>query len=82
MNIFLGLLGIALGTLMVIKTEWILQNFGKSDWGEQHLSGSGGSRMLYKLIGIGVIIVAMLGMTGMLGPIVLSIFGRLFAPPA
>ena len=78
MKYILGLLGVALGALMVIKTEWIIQNFGTSAWAEAKLGTSGGTRLLYKFIGIAIIFVAMLGMTGLLGGVILGIFGRLF----
>lgn len=66
------------GIFMVVKTEWFLNNFGASSWAEQHLGSSGGTRLMYKLIGIIMIVLAMMGMTGMLGNVILSIFGRLF----
>ena len=47
MNIFLGLIGVAVGALMVIKTEWLLSAFGRSSWAEANLSGSGGTRTLF-----------------------------------
>jgi CDP-diglyceride synthetase len=78
MKYFLGILVIALGTLMVIKTEWFLQNFGRNDWAEQHLGIEGGSRLMYKLLGILFVVGSFLAMTGMLGEIFISIFGRAF----
>lgn len=78
MHIFLGLLGIAFGVLIVTKTEWIIQNFGVSEWAEAKMGTSGGTRMLYKLIGIGIIFFAFLAMTGQLGGVVLNTVGRLF----
>ena len=63
---------------MVIKTEWFIQNFGTSSWAEQHLGSSGGTRLMYKLIGIIIIILSMMGMTGMLGEVIINVFGRLF----
>ena len=68
----------ALGVVMVIKTEWFVQNLGSMSWAEEHLGSSGGSRLAYKLIGLVLIVVAMLGMTGLLGNIILGIFGSLF----
>jgi hypothetical protein len=82
MNYIYGLLGMAFGATMTIKSDWFLRTFGKSNWAETNLSTSGGTRTMYKLMGIGIIILAILAMTGSLGGIVLSIFGRLFAPPA
>ncbi len=78
MKIIFGVVGIAIGTLLIIKTEWFIQNFGTSGWAESKMGLSGGTRLLYKLIGLGVIVIAALGMTGMLGGIIISIFGRLF----
>ena len=78
MNIFWGVLGIVFGTLLVIKTEWFVQNFGSNAWAEEHLGTSGGTRIMYKFIGIAAVIIAMMAMTGLLGPAVLSIFGGLF----
>jgi hypothetical protein len=72
------LLGVVLGTLMVIKTEWIVQNFGTNAWAEQHLGTSGGSRLMYKLVGLVIIFISMMGLTGMLGPFIIRIFGGLF----
>ncbi len=80
MKYFVAILAVAIGALMVIKTEWFLENFGKSDWAEAKLGG-GGSRLMYKLIGLAAIILALLGVTGALGEIILSIFGGIFGGP-
>ncbi len=77
-RIIISLIGIILGTLMVIKNEWFLSNIGKNAWAEQHLGAEGGSRLLYKLIGLAIIIVSVLLMTGMLEGIILGIFTPLF----
>jgi hypothetical protein len=78
MRFFLGLLGVALGAVLIIKTEWFIRNFGKNGWAEEHLGTSGGTRLMYKLIGLVFIIISMLAMTGLLGGIVLGIFTPLF----
>ena len=78
MNIFLGILAIIAGVLIVIYTEWIVENFGTNEWAEQNMGTSGGSRLLYKLIGIAIIFLSMMAMTGMLGEIIIGTFGRLF----
>ncbi len=77
MKYILGILGIALGAVMVIKTQWFVENFGYSAWAEEKLGG-GGTRLMYKVLGIIFIIIALLVMTDMMGPILLNIFGRLF----
>jgi len=78
MKYIIALIAVAVGVLLVIKTEWFVENFGTNAWAEQHLGTSGGTRLLYKLIGIAIIILAMLGITGLLGPLILATFGRLF----
>ncbi len=78
MKYFVALLVIIVGVFFVIKTEWILNSFGTSDWAEEHLGTSGGSRLFYKLIGVTFIFLALTGASGILGPFILRIFGRLF----
>jgi hypothetical protein len=74
----IGILAIVVGIILVIKTEWFLQSFGPIGWAEENLGTSGGSRLAYKLIGIAFIIISMMGMTGMLGQIIIGVFGRMF----
>ena len=65
MYILYGLVVTALGFLIVYKSEWFLNNFGRISFFENHLGG-GGTRLGYKLIGIGVMIIGMMIMTGMI----------------
>lgn len=67
MHIFWGLVIMTAGALIVIKTEWILQNFGRMAWFEAKLGTEGGSRLGYKLIGLIIIIVGIIQMTGGMG---------------
>lgn len=78
MKYIFALLVIALGTLMVVKTEWLVQNFGSSDWAESKFGTSGGTRIMYKVIGVIIIIFGLMGLTGQLGGFVLGTVGRLF----
>lgn len=78
MNFIYGLLGVAVGALIIVKSEWIMQNFGGSSWAEEHMGTSGGSRLLYKLIGLAIILFSLLSMAGLMDDILLGIFGRLF----
>jgi hypothetical protein len=78
MSIVVGILVILAGVLLVIKTEWFVQNFGTSSWAEEHLGTSGGTRLMYKLIGIAFIVLSVMGMTGMLGEVIVGTFGKLF----
>jgi len=60
----IGILIVAFGILMVIKTEWFLRFTGKIAWAEDKLGSEGGTRLFYKLLGIIGIIIAILIMTG------------------
>jgi hypothetical protein len=81
MSYFLALLAIAVGCVFVIKTDWFLNNFGRIGWAEQHLGTEGGSRLMYKLIGLAIIIIALMAVTGFLGTIITGIFGNLVPKP-
>ncbi|MDO8599577.1 MAG: hypothetical protein Q7S02_05705 [bacterium] len=64
MQLLVMLIGIALGFLLVWKSEWILENFGRIDWAEIHLGTSGGTRMFWKLVGLAFILLSLLYYTG------------------
>ena len=66
MNILLGIIVITVGTLMVVKSEWLLNNFGRITFFEIHLGSDGGSRLGYKLVGLIVSFIGTLIMTGMI----------------
>lgn len=78
MKFFIGILVIIVGALMVIKTEGFIAVFGKSSWAEQHLGTSGGTRFLYKIIGIILIIGTGLSIAGVLDDMILGVVGPLF----
>ncbi len=80
MKYFVGLIVVLIGCAMVIKTEWFLENFGRSEWAEEKLGG-GGTRLMYKLLGVLGIVLAVLGVTGALGEIIVSLFSTLFGAP-
>jgi len=75
----LWIFGIPVGVLFIVYTEWFYQNFGQIDWAEQKLGSSGGTRLFYKLVGLGIIIISLLGVSGGLGGIILGIFGGMFS---
>lgn len=74
----LWLIGVGLGFLIIWKSEWLYQNFGTVAWAEEHLGTEGGSRLFYKLFGLVLIFISFLGVSGLLGGMVLGIFGGLF----
>ena len=61
MQFLLGIIVVAAGAVMVIKSEWLLRNFGRVNWAEIHLATSGGTRFFYKLLGVGIVIVVING---------------------
>ena len=65
MQFILGVLIIALGIYMVLKTEIVLKNFGSSSFFEKHLGTEGGSRLGYKLLGLLLIFLGLVIMLGM-----------------
>jgi hypothetical protein len=78
MKFVYGFLGIAVGTFMVIKSEWLLSSFGTSALAEKYLGTSGGTRLMYKLLGILFILISLMSMTGILGSVIIGILGPLF----
>ncbi len=77
-KIIFGLIAVGIGFLITWKAEWILQNFGANAWAERHLGSSGGTRLLYKLIGLGIIVIGILIITGLIKGLLLWVFGGLF----
>lgn len=78
MKYFIGIAAIVVGILFVVKSEWLINNFGANEWAETHLGTSGGSRLMYKLIGIAMIIISVLIMTNLAQEIFLSVMGKTF----
>jgi len=78
-RIIIGLIVVALGAIIVLKSEWLYQNVGAIGWAEQHLHTEGGSRLIYKLIGIIGIIIGFLITTNLISKVLLFIFGKLFS---
>lgn len=60
----MGIAITAAGVLLVIKTEWFVNNFGRIAWFEDKLGSEGGTRLGYKLIGILAVIIGVIVMTG------------------
>ncbi len=64
-SFILGLLIIAVSVLMIIKTEWLVKNFGRIYWFEKHLGTEGGTRLGYKFIAIVLLFFGVLSLTGL-----------------
>lgn len=67
MHIVWGLIIMTAGTMMIIKTEWLLQNFGRIAWFEDKFGTEGGSRLGYKLVGVIIIILGVIELSGGMG---------------
>ncbi|MBU2566830.1 hypothetical protein KKG46_04720 [Patescibacteria group bacterium] len=50
-RIIIGLVLVVFGAILVIKTNGFMDFFGSMDWADRYLGG-GGSRLMYKLLGI------------------------------
>ena len=56
-----------IGFLIVIKSEWMLNNFGRIGFFDRKLGTEGGSRLGYKLTGMLFIFLGVLSVTGLIG---------------
>jgi hypothetical protein len=76
MKYILGVIIIGIGFVIMWKADWMMNNFGRIAWAEEKLGMDGGTRLLYKLIGIAIIVFAFLYMSGILQ----GIIGLIFKP--
>ncbi|MBU4360728.1 hypothetical protein KKA66_02665 [Patescibacteria group bacterium] len=74
MKYFLSIIIMIAGVFITIKSEWMLKVFGRVGWFENKLGLWGGSRMFYKFLGIIIVFLAVMWITGALQEILLSIF--------
>ena len=79
-RIILGFILVGIGAAVIIKTEWIVDNFGTNAWAESKLGTSGGSRLFYKLIGLAGILVGFLLITNMWEGFLINTVGKLLIP--
>jgi hypothetical protein len=78
LRIIAGIVGIIIGSVMVMRSEWFLSFFGRINWAEIHLGSEGGTRVFYKLLGMITILISLMVMTGMIEGLLFAIFGPLF----
>ncbi|OGH69485.1 MAG: hypothetical protein A2754_03855 [Candidatus Magasanikbacteria bacterium RIFCSPHIGHO2_01_FULL_47_8] len=78
MRYFIGIVAALVGVAMIVKTEWLIQNFGTNSWAEEHLGYNGGSRLLYKLIGLVLIFIGFLLITNLFSGFLLGTVGKIF----
>jgi hypothetical protein len=74
----LGIIIAAIGFLITWKSEWLLNNFGRISFAEKHLHSEGGSRLMYKLIGILVIIIGLLYATDLTDNLIAIVVNTVF----
>jgi len=67
MNFLIGLIIIAIGALIVIKSEALLSSFGRIAFFEKYLGTSGGSRLGYKFVGMLVVFIGILVAVDLIG---------------
>lgn len=66
MYIIPGIIIVIIGALITIKSEGMLNTFGRIGFFEKYLGTEGGSRLGYKIIGLLIFFIGMLVMTNML----------------
>lgn len=76
-SFFIGLALSAFGFSMVYKTDWYLGFMGLNDWAETKLGG-GGTRLMYKLIGVMLCFFGILALTGQLGGLMEGVASMVF----
>jgi hypothetical protein len=64
MQIIFGIILTLVGAVLVMKTEWFLETFGRVSWFDENLGSEGGSRLGYKLMGVLVLFIGIILMTG------------------
>lgn len=75
-----GLIGAAVGFVMVWKSNFFAETFGSiSSWADTHL---GGMRVVYKILGCIIIFISFLVVTNLHVIFFKSVFGSLFGVPS
>jgi hypothetical protein len=77
-RIIVGVIAALIGFSLVWKTEWYNVNFGSIAWAEEKFGTNGGSRLMYKMIGIFIIFIGFLAITDMHKKFLNATVGRLF----
>ena len=74
-RILIGILIVVAGAIITTKANWIYENLGGVAWAEEHLGTEGGSRLFYKLLGILIIFLGFLVISGLWYDLLNSIAG-------
>jgi hypothetical protein len=73
LRIIFGLIVVAVGAIITIKGEWFYENFGAIPSADKYLGTEGGSRLAYRLIGIGFSVIGFLIMTNLIQGVLMGI---------
>ena len=76
-RILIGLIVVAIGALLVIKTSKFQDFFGEMAWTYKYL-GAGGTRLMYKFIGLVLCCVGFMVMTNLWDAFLQATLGSLF----
>jgi len=77
-RILLGLVLVGIGAVITIYANKIYEAMGPMAWAEEHLGSEGGTRLMYKLIGVGLIVLGFMLATNLLTSLIVSILGAVF----
>ncbi|MEK7189213.1 MAG: hypothetical protein AAB671_01800 [Patescibacteria group bacterium] len=80
MRIVVGIILVLIGFLLVWKTEAVVQFAGYSNWAESKLGTMGGTRLMYKLVGLGFIFAGLLAITNLHQGFLEGTAGKLLRP--
>ena len=80
MRYFIGIVCVLAGVALILKTEWFIENFGASAWAEEKFGYSGGTRLMYKVVGMVLIFVGFLAITNMYQGFLMGTVGKLLIP--
>jgi len=72
----IGAIALLVGASMTIKTDAYLRNLGRMQWAEEKLSG--GSRLGYKIIGLALVIMGLLAITGQFNSLAGGLLTKMF----
>lgn len=79
-HIIFGIILVIIGALAIVKTEWIIENFGTNAWAESKFGFEGGSRLFYKLIALVAIFIGFLLITNLWEGFLVGTVGKLLLP--
>jgi len=77
-RVFGGLIIAIAGSLLVIKTEKIIEQVGTNSWAEVKFGTWGGTRFMWKMLGLLTVFIGFVIMTNMTEGFLMGTVGRLF----